>query len=443
MSKQLFSISVVTLVLSLWAPSLAQFNTSIKASQPRTGLALDHALFGDVPSGKVRLELYYQFYNFVLQWLPKDDNYTAKYEVVIRVKDKNGRQVDSYTRRRELLVADEKRTRSRMDFRTNQVNFLLEPKEYRVVFSLHDKNSAVTLTRELELKLKDFFSKRPRLSEVEFVRAVTEPKNDSSVFAKNDLIIIPSVTRDYDFTQNNKHLLYYLEIYRGSDQADKVFVEAAVRRKWGSMVYRDSMTIELTSEVSRQLREISLDSLAPGDYELELKLRGRRFKQIDDLTAPFSVAWTQDALLRSDYKRTLQLIEYIADPSEISELSKLKTYEERYNGLTEFWLRRDPTPGSEENEVKNEFFRRVEVANRSFGFMRQPGWRTDRGRVYIKHGEPDELDDYPFSYDSHPYQEWHYYRRGQYRKFTFVDENEDGDYRLVFPYDGLNLRPDF
>ena len=72
-----------------------------------------------------------------------------------------------------------------------------------------------------------------------------------------------------------------------------------------------------------------------------------------------------------------------------------------------------------------------------------PGWRTDRGRIYVKHGEPDEIDDYPFAPNSHPYQEWHYYHGGRYRKFTFLDENEDGDYRLIYPYDGLNLTPDF
>ena len=129
--------------------------------------------------------------------------------------------------------------------------------------------------------------------------------------------------------------------------------------------------------------------------------------------------------------------------NEISKLDKLKTYQERFDGITEFWLRRDPTPGTTTNEVRQEFFRRVRLANRSFTFMRQQGWRTDRGRVYIKHGEPDEIDDYPFAPNSHPYQEWHYYRGGRYRKFTFIDENEDGDYRLVYPYDGLHLKPDF
>jgi hypothetical protein len=75
--------------------------------------------------------------------------------------------------------------------------------------------------------------------------------------------------------------------------------------------------------------------------------------------------------------------------------------------------------------------------------MTREGWQTDRGRIYISYGEPDEIDDYPYSLSSVPYQEWHYYRDGRYRKFTFVDVNLDGEYRLQYPYDGLDQRPDF
>ncbi len=431
--------------LLLWPLSFAgaQFDKMSDEAQNLSGLIVDHAIFYDPPSGKIRLELYYQFYNFVLQWLPVGDQYVGKYEVVIRVKDKNDRQVDSYSRQREVAVSTEARTRSRTDFRTNQASFLLDPGKYRVALTLRDRNSSVVLHREIELKLKEIKSRKPTLSDVEFVITAERNSQDSSVFSKGNLTVVPLVTREFSSGDDHNRLLYYLEIYQGSDSDESVFVEATVRRRWGSMVYRDSMTVSLEAPVVRQLREMSLDSLAPGEYELELRLRGRRHKKLDERLTGFSIAWTLDAMLRSDYGSTLNLIGLIAEPNEISKLDKLKTYEERFDGITEFWLRRDPTPGTSTNEVRQEFFRRVRLANRSFTFMRQQGWRTDRGRIYIKHGEPDEIDDYPFAPNSHPYQEWHYYRSGRYRKFTFVDENEDGDYRLVYPYDGLNMRPDF
>lgn len=443
MHNRFYILIVVVLLLLPNSLVHGQFNKMTDEPYSQSGLILDHALFSDESFGKVRLELYYQFYNFVLQWLPKDDVFVGKYEVIVRVRNDKGHQVDSYTRSRDVVVSDEARSRSRSDFRTNQVNFLLDPGKYTVEFILRDRNSSVALSRKLELKFKKFTSKLPRLSDVEFLRTASQSTDDSSVFAKGDLIVVPSVTREFNSLADNNRLLYYLEIYRGSDSTKSVFVETAVRRRWGSLVYRDSITIDLPTLVTRQLREMSMDSLAPGDYELELKLRGRRNKKIDQKKMVFSIAWTQEAMLRHDYSTTLDLMSLIAETREIKELRKLKTYEERLEGLHNFWQRHDPTPGSAENEIKNEFFRRVRLANRSFMFMRQPGWRTDRGRVYVKHGEPDEIDDYPFAPNSHPYQEWHYYDGGRYRKFTFVDENEDGDYRLTFPYDGLNLMPDF
>ncbi|HWR82861.1 MAG TPA: GWxTD domain-containing protein, partial [Candidatus Deferrimicrobium sp.] len=134
---------------------------------------------------------------------------------------------------------------------------------------------------------------------------------------------------------------------------------------------------------------------------------------------------------------------YIASREEIDRLKKSKSAEERAAAFNEFWRAKDPTPETPANEFKTEFYRRVEAANKRFTRLGRAGWRSDRGRVYILYGEPDQIDDYPLNLEGHPYQEWHYYRQGAYRKFTFVDEFDDGDYRLAFPYDGLNLRPEF
>ena len=124
-------------------------------------------------------------------------------------------------------------------------------------------------------------------------------------------------------------------------------------------------------------------------------------------------------------------------------MKKIEGYEDRIKAFNEFWLSHDPTPGTPENEVKIAFYGRVRIANENFGVMRRPGWKTDRGRIFIEFGPPDHLVDVPFSPESRPYQVWHYTSIGPYRRFLFIDENSDGDYRLQYPYDGLNQRPDF
>ena len=155
------------------------------------------------------------------------------------------------------------------------------------------------------------------------------------------------------------------------------------------------------------------------------------------------MAFTESALVRWDPGASVDLLSYIALPGDLREVEEASAYDERMAAIARFWKQHDPTPGTPENEIRSEFYRRVRVADNAFAHMRQPGWRTDRGIVYVKHGEPDELDDHPFNIDRHPYQVWHYYRGGRYLQFVFVDENEDGDYRLSYPFNGLFMTPDF
>ena len=82
---------------------------------------------------------------------------------------------------------------------------------------------------------------------------------------------------------------------------------------------------------------------------------------------------------------------YIISAEERSAFLQLKTDDERSQFVEEFWWRRDPTPATEENEFKQEHYRRIEYANRSFGSI-TPGWKTDRGRIYITLGPPDEIN---------------------------------------------------
>ena len=148
-------------------------------------------------------------------------------------------------------------------------------------------------------------------------------------------------------------------------------------------------------------------------------------------------------MVKHDFNSALDQLAIIAQPGEIKKMKKIESVEKRMEAFRQFWKERDPSPGTARNEFQLEFYRRVNFANRHFGTMRREGWRSDRGRILIKFGEPDEIDDNPMSLTSPPYQIWHYYKIGQYRKFVFLDENEDGEYRLQFPYDGLDQNPDY
>ncbi len=97
---------------------------------------------------------------------------------------------------------------------------------------------------------------------------------------------------------------------------------------------------------------------------------------------------------------------YIITGAERQAFGQLNTDEEREQFIEQFWLRRDPTPDTVENEFKEEHYRRIAYANEHFSSSVQ-GWKTDRGRIYITYGPPDEIDSHPSGQPS-PFEDWRY-----------------------------------
>src|SRR5580658_6914234 len=151
--------------------------------------------------------------------------------------------------------------------------------------------------------------------------------------------------------------------------------------------------------------------------------------------------------LETPYKRWLnEEVGYIISDEERKVFKTLQTDDEREEFIEQFWLRRDPTPDTEENEYKEEHYRRIAYANEHFP-SGIPGWKTDRGRFYIMYGPPDEIDDHSSggSYDrpieegggttsTFPFVDWTYrYIEGVGTniKIEFVDTTMSGEFRMT------------
>ena len=438
MTGRTFVAALIIVVAILSGSAAAQFGYSEgKIETFDDFLIADYASFKTTNPDSVRLELYYQVQYRGLTFRLSGDNYSASYKLSVTVANKDGREVQSFARDRQIVLGANEQARTRVDFRTSQINCNLPPGEYKVRFELKDEASGRVSRRDLEVKLDDLGGKGPRMSDIEFAQAFQNASGEESVFAKGNVLVVPSVHRIYGTTVGDR-IVYYFEIYSGGDDSDKVVLETKVRHYRRGMVYRDTLHLSIGSEPERELREISLDQMVPGEYELEIAVLGRRNKKLADRIQPFKVAWTQDGLIRNDWKTAVEQLKLFSEDVDVKDMEKLKTVEERVKAFDQFWLERDPTDGTPENEAKTAFYYRIRIANERFGAMRTEGWRTDRGRIYVQWGEPDYLVNEPFAPDTHPYQIWYYTSISPNRRFVFVDENEDGDYRLQYPFDGLS-----
>jgi GWxTD domain-containing protein len=119
----------------------------------------------------------------------------------------------------------------------------------------------------------------------------------------------------------------------------------------------------------------------------------------------------------------------VMEPEDYERISSLPA-EEKRAAFEEFWAARDPTPETEQNELQEEFFSRVEAVEEQFSFGETPGWETDRGRIYLVYGRPDERKTYTSGrFEEKLHEVWRYY--GLRRRFVFVDELGTGDFVLV------------
>lgn len=143
---------------------------------------------------------------------------------------------------------------------------------------------------------------------------------------------------------------------------------------------------------------------------------------------------------------------YVITSSEKAAFKKLTTDDEREQFIEAFWQRRNPDPGNPENEYKEEFYRRIAYANEHYA-SGIPGWRTDRGRIYIMYGPPDEQDNHdsggtyianpnelpytgPDSQEmtTYPFEVWHYHYIpgiGENVRLEFVDPTMSGEFHLT------------
>lgn len=106
--------------------------------------------------------------------------------------------------------------------------------------------------------------------------------------------------------------------------------------------------------------------------------------------------------------------------------------------LRMFWVKRDPTPGTSRNEAEEGFNARIAYVNKKFsegGAAPAPGWRTDRGRIYLKYGPPDVNLNRRGVGRQLPFQVWGYTSGAQRRKYCFVDLTRFGNYSLVYSTD--------
>lgn len=336
--------------------------------------------------------------------------------------------------------------------------FVLPPGQYDAVVTISEAESKHETRIKHVLEVLPFKKDSLEISEIQLASSVTADTSQS-IFTKNGLRVHPNPSGI--FGMHMPMLYFYSEIYNlqiPSEGAGQYSISYRIVNGEGQEV--KSFPAKIKNKPGKSVVEIggiNIISLKSGTYFIELKAVDLTTNQIETEQKKFYVYREQDtAALEAEASSTVGSgkgfagvdadLYNTATESEIDEEFETTRYinakEDRntYKNLNldgkrsfirDFWSKMDPSPGTVENERKKDYLESVRYANENFSGTFKKGWKTDRGRILLVYGKPDEIERFPFSTENRSYQIWHYFsiQGGVY--FIFVDKRGMGEYELV------------
>jgi len=389
---------------------------------------VDQAAFREETGEMFTLEVYYKIFTKALTFVKQGERFKASYEVEMFVSNKINKQVTGTSMEEDYIVDSYQDTRSPSDFLINQLSLSLYSGRYKLRIRFIDHNSGSVFEQEKDFKIPSRTERKILFSDIQFIRHLSDSTEESK-FNKRGKMVIPSASRrfgDYDPV-----LLLYYEIYNGPKEAKPYLLSYEMDHLNQAFMHRETTTVMLGPEAFYAFDSLSLENFPSGYYSLEIELLDKD-KVRAETERQFQIDWSYVNLLRNDYFKAIEQLQYAASSNEMKEMKEAPE-EERLQRWLEFWKSRDPTPNTPENELKDEYYRRLKYVNLNFALPTKEGWETDMGMVYMVYGHPDEVEKHPFDRDVRAFQRWYYYKEN--RVFLFVDRG-DGEYELQPPYDG-------
>ncbi len=392
----------------------------------RSKFFIDHAVFADTVEN--RLEVYYKIFNDGLHYVKKGDKYIANYEISIIVTGDKDRQVTGRSVERNYVLENYDLTRSDVGFLINQVSLPLPNGEFEMKCKLIDHNSNDASTIEAKIK-SPIYHRAADISDIQFVQDVSNV-DPTSPFNKGGIAAVPCVERSVD--GELQKLGFYTELYVADYVGKRVNLTTSIKSKHSEFDTEKSIPIDIDSAQIATTQFLDVSGLTPGEYELHVAL-DHEGKPLATRMARFLLKWSMASLLKNDFEYAVDQLKYVIGKDEKKALLA-EPESTRAFAFETWWRTKDPTANTVENEFREEYYRRIRYTNQYYSTVNREGWLTDRGSIYIRWGEPDQIDRYPFELGKKPYQIWYYY--SQRRAFYFVDDRGDGDFQLQYPYDG-------
>jgi len=355
------------------------------------------------PTGDVELEFYVQVGSDQLNFLSKNNPGKARVRLTVGMIDELGEEYETKTKEFTLDQGLSGVGSSEgYDAQIVMVRYPVTPRLKRARVTLQDmqakrrgilymftkerKSGVAVADVDLAFPLKGTLS----LSDIEFAWAIAP--GSTGPFPKSGLDVIPNPSRNYGLRRPN--LSAYVEVYDQSREAlesDKVYYKtvATVFDVNRAAVLADTQKIVSSSDEWVCTVSMDLSKLPGGRHWLRVEVVNDNGTARALREREFDLLWYDASWRRSD-QDLMDEASLFLSVDQLADFRRM-TPGEREKFLQDFWAAHDPTPGTARNELRDEFQRRIAYATKNFTFFGK-GMLSDRGRIYIKYGEPDLVE---------------------------------------------------
>ncbi len=332
------------------------------------------------------------------------------------------------------------------------LGFIIPHGIYSCKISGSDSNDSSTANVYNEIiNVRKFDTEKLTLSDIELSsKILQENQNKKSIFYKNhyEVTPIPNVL----FGETQPALFYYCELYNldKTTQGQPLKYISSVYNSKGKLVYEKARNIKHNMSSRVEVGAIPVNKYPTDAYVLIISLidssanygisSSKKFfiynptvvntDTLNQLTSK-SLSSEFGVMSEEELDDLFAKSRYIATRAEIDQYGKLTTAEGKRDFMYNFWTSRDQTPSTPKNEYYEEYLKRIKIADQKYGAINRKGWKTDRGRIYLKYGEPSEVDRYPNQTNTKPYEIWKYNDLEGGIEFVFGDLTGFNDYVLL------------
>lgn len=347
--------------------------------------------------------------NNQLHFRIEDTLFSAEVDISV-ILYKDGEQKQGEIWRKEIFLTDYVATNSSAKGNVWTFSICTEPGKYELHLNVEDINTKIKGERVEKIVVDDIRGKPLWINQPRFYRETDNGKKEWLVSSEMN-IEMGDVYTTIKVVSDSAHLSNYIIRYSAIDEKKKTFWSAENEIEVDSIIKEDILLFP-TKDFKEGNYTILIELIKDGN------IAASNSRKII-INFPF--------FLSKNYIKRVEEMFYITNKKEMKRLKEAKP-EERKKVWNEFWTEKDPIPETPENETSEEYFERVDYANKNFSSFRK-GWKSDMGRIYIIYGPADEIEEHPFDTDSPPYQIWYYYAVG--KSFVFADLSLTGDYTLI------------